>query len=131
MSKSFKGKVAVITGAASGIGRGLATELAAAGARLALTDVDTNGLEETRRLCGDAECRTYKVDVSSREQTFDLADAVKNDFGAAHYVFNNAGVALGASINNSTIEEFEWITNINLWGVVYDTKAFLPMLLEQ
>ena len=72
MYKHFKGKVAVITGAASGIGRGLATELAAAGARLALTDVNVAGLAETRRLCGDAECRTYEIDVASREQMFEF-----------------------------------------------------------
>ncbi len=131
MSKNFEGKVAVITGAGSGIGRALATELAQAGARLALTDVDTEGLEATRRLCGEAECRTYTVDVASHDQMFALAECVQSDFGTAHYIFNNAGVYIGASINNSTIEEFEWVTNINQWGVIYGTKSFLPMLLDQ
>jgi butyryl-CoA dehydrogenase len=131
MSKNFEGKVAVITGAGSGIGRALATELAQAGARLALTDVDTEGLEATRRLCGEAECRTYTVDVASRDQMFELAERVQSDFGTAHYIFNNAGVYIGASVNNSTIEEFEWVTNINQWGVIYGTKSFLPMLLDQ
>lgn len=132
MSKEvFHNKVAVITGAASGIGRGLATELAARGARLALADVDVNGLEETQRLCGEEQCQTYRVDVSQKSEVYGLADAVKNDFGEVHYLFNNAGVALAASIENSTLEEFEWITNINLWGVVYGTKAFLPIFTSQ
>ena len=127
----FSGVVAVITGAASGIGRALAVELAAKGARLALADVDVNGLEETRRLCGEDHCQTYRVDVSHKSDVYGLADAVRNDFGEVHYLFNNAGVALSASIENSTLEEFEWITNINLWGVVYGTKAFLPLFTQQ
>jgi NAD(P)-dependent dehydrogenase (short-subunit alcohol dehydrogenase family) len=127
----YQGKVAVITGAGSGIGRELAILLAARGARLALSDVDMAGLEETRKLCGNAETRTYRVDVSSREQVFAHAEDVKRDFGTAHFLFNNAGVTLFATIAEATIEEIEWQVAINLWGVIYGTKAFLPMMMAQ
>jgi len=128
----FKNKVAVITGAASGIGRSLACQLAAKGARLAISDVNAVGLAETRRLVGTgAMVKTYPLDVSSREAFYAHAEEVKKDFGTAHYVFNNAGVADGKSINDSSIEDFEWLLGINLWGVIYGTKAFLPQMLEQ
>lgn len=133
--QAFSGKVAVITGAGSGIGRGLATVLAAAGSRLAISDVNQEGLEETANLIRnshpDVELRTYILDVSSREAVFAHADQVKADFGTAHYVFNNAGVTLVATIANMKIEELEWLLGINLWGVIYGTKAFLPIFLEQ
>lgn len=127
----FQGKVAVITGAGSGIGRELARLLAERGARLALSDVNTAGLAETAKLCGSAEVKSYKLDVSSREQVFAHADDVKRDFGTAHFLFNNAGVTLCATIAEATIEEIEWQVAINLWGVIYGTKAFLPMMLAQ
>jgi NAD(P)-dependent dehydrogenase (short-subunit alcohol dehydrogenase family) len=127
----YQGKVAVVTGAGAGIGRALALKLAARGARLALSDVDVAGLDETQKLCNGAEVRRYRVDVSSRDQVFAHADDVKRDFGTAHYVFNNAGVSLAASFDHSTIEEIEWLLGINLWGVIYGTKAFLPLFLAQ
>jgi NAD(P)-dependent dehydrogenase (short-subunit alcohol dehydrogenase family) len=127
----YKGKVAVITGAGSGIGRELARLLASRGARLALSDIDDAGLAVTRQACGGAEVRIYRLDVSKREQVFDHADEVKRDLGAADFVFNNAGVTLIATVEHSTIEEIEWLLGINLWGVVYGTKAFLPMMLER
>jgi NAD(P)-dependent dehydrogenase (short-subunit alcohol dehydrogenase family) len=127
----YQGKVAVITGAGSGIGRALAVQLAGHGARLALSDVNPAGLAETEKLCGSAEVRSYKLDVSSREQVFAHAGEVKRDFGAAHFLFNNAGVTLIATIAEATIEEIEWQVGVNLWGVIYGTKAFLPMMLAQ
>jgi NAD(P)-dependent dehydrogenase (short-subunit alcohol dehydrogenase family) len=127
----YQGKVAGVTGAGAGSGRALAQRLAESGARLALSDVDAAGLDETQKLCGGAEVRRYRVDVSSRDQVFAHADDVKRDFGTAHYVFNNAGVSLAASFDHSTIEEIEWLLGINLWGVIYGTKAFLPMFLAQ
>lgn len=128
----FREKVAVITGAASGIGRSLACELAGKGARLAISDVNIEGLAATRRSIGDgAIVKTYQLDVSSREAFYTHAQEVKKDFGRIHYVFNNAGVADGKLINDTSIEDFEWLLGINLWGVIYGTKAFLPMMLEQ
>jgi NAD(P)-dependent dehydrogenase (short-subunit alcohol dehydrogenase family) len=127
----YTGKVSVITGAGSGIGRELARLLAARGARLALSDIDDAGLAATRQVCGNADVGTYRIDVSKREQVFAHADDVMRDFGAADFLFNNAGVTLIATFEHSTIEEIEWLLSINLWGVIYGTKAFLPMMLER
>jgi NAD(P)-dependent dehydrogenase (short-subunit alcohol dehydrogenase family) len=129
---AYEGKVAVITGAGSGIGRELARLLAGHGARLALSDVSESGLAETVRVCGGkAEVRAYPLDVSKRAAVFAHADDVKRDFGTAHFLFNNAGVSLAATFEHATIEEMEWLLGINLWGVIYGTKAFLPLMLAQ
>ena len=130
MKVVFSGRVAVVTGAASGIGRGLATELAARGARLALSDVNAAGLAETAALCA-AEVRTYRVDVARREDVFDHAAAVLRDFGSVDFLFNNAGVALKATFEHATLEEIDWQLSINLQGVIYCTKAFLPAMLAR
>ncbi|MFO1398700.1 MAG: SDR family oxidoreductase [Burkholderiales bacterium] len=128
----FEGKVAVITGAGSGIGRELARLLAQRGASLALSDVDKKGLAQTRNACkGAAEVRTYLLDVSKRERVFAHAEDVQRDFGGAHFLFNNAGVSLAATFEHMTVEELEWLLGINMWGVIYGTKAFLPMMLAQ
>lgn len=130
--KSFSGKIVVITGAGSGIGRALAQQLATKGARLALSDVNTSGLEETlRSLPGQAEARGYALDVSNRRAVFAHADEVKRDFGTAHCVINNAGATMIGTIEHMTVDEIEWQLGINLWGVIYGTKAFLPMMLAQ
>jgi len=129
---AYEGKVAVITGAGSGIGRELARLLAGHGARLALSDVSEPGLAETVKVCGGkAEVRAYPLDVSKRAAVFAHADDVKRDFGTAHFLFNNAGVSLAATFEHATIEEMEWLLGINLWGVIYGTKAFLPLMLAQ
>jgi NAD(P)-dependent dehydrogenase (short-subunit alcohol dehydrogenase family) len=128
----YKGRVAVITGAGSGIGRELAKQLGARGARLALSDIHEEGLAETRRaICDGAEVRTYPLDVSRRVDVFAHAETVRRQFGVPHYVFNNAGATLVATIEHATIEEFEWVLGSNLWGVIYGTKAFLPMMVAQ
>ncbi|MED5239404.1 MAG: SDR family NAD(P)-dependent oxidoreductase [Pseudomonadota bacterium] len=128
--KNFKDKVAVITGAGSGIGRALAEELAAAGAKLALSDINEAGLKKTAADLGLAEDRlmTRVLDVADRQAFYDFADDVVNHFGYANMIFNNAGVALGATVEDMKYEDFEWLMNINFWGVVYGTKAFLPYL---
>lgn len=128
----YKGKTAVITGAGSGIGRELARLLAERGANLALSDVNDAGLAETKKACkGAAKVRVYRLDVSKRDQVFAHAAKVQKDFGGAHFLFNNAGVSLAATFENMTIEELEWLLGINLWGVIYGTKAFLPIMLAQ
>ncbi|ASK33142.1 acetoin dehydrogenase (plasmid) [Alcanivorax sp. N3-2A] len=128
--KNFNDKVAVITGAGSGIGRALAQQLAAQGARLALSDINETGLNETASLLGLDEDRliTRVFDVASRDAVYQFAEQVAQHFGAVHLVFNNAGVALGASVEDMSYEDFEWLMGINFWGVVYGTKAFLPHL---
>ncbi len=132
MKNPFAGKVFVITGAGSGIGRALARQLAGRGARLALSDVDSAGLAETlRALPAECEPRGYALDVANRAAVFAHADDVKRDFGGAHYVINNAGATMVGTIAHLGIDEIEWQLGVNLWGVIYGTKAFLPQMLAQ
>ena len=128
----FAGKVIVITGAGSGIGRSLAQQLAGKGARLALSDIDSTSLQETMSsLDSNAIARNYQLDVSSREAVFKHADDVTRDFGNVHFVINNAGATVVGTIAHLRIEEIEWQLGVNLWGVIYGTKAFLPRFLAQ
>jgi NAD(P)-dependent dehydrogenase (short-subunit alcohol dehydrogenase family) len=128
----FSGKVAVVTGAGSGIGRALAQQLAEAGARLALSDINEAGLSETcASLPSQCEHRSYLVDVSSKEAVFNHAAEVERDFGVAHFVFNNAGATVVGTVEHLDIDEIEWQLGINLWGVIYGCKAFLPLMRRQ
>lgn len=129
----IRGKVAVITGAASGIGRATAIALAAEGAKVAAADVDRKGLAETARLIEaiNGTVSTYLLDVSSREAVYDFAQEIEARFGGADIVINNAGVAQVASVAELTYEDFEWVMNIDFWGMVYGTKAFLPQLTKK
>ncbi len=128
----FEGKVAVVTGAGSGIGRALACQLATKGARVAASDIDRASLDETLAMLpvGTA-ARGYVLDVAKREAVFAHAEDVRRDLGTAHFVFNNAGATVVGTIDHLSIEEIEWQLSINLWGVIYGTKAFLPMMLAQ
>ncbi|MDQ1242880.1 MAG: hypothetical protein QG550_2132 [Pseudomonadota bacterium] len=128
----FKDKVVVITGAGSGIGRALAQRLAGKGARLALSDINAKGLDATlKSLPAVTEARAYALDVSNRQAVFAHAEVVQRDFGTAHCVVNNAGATMIGTIEHMTVDEIEWQLGINLWGVIYGTKAFLPMMLAQ
>ena len=128
--KNFDGKVAAITGAASGIGRALAIDLAGRGAHLALSDIDEVGLAETVAHCEGKQVKvtSQRLDVADREAVYSWADHVVTGHGRVNLIFNNAGVALGATIDQVSYEDFEWLMGINFWGVVYGTKAFLPHL---
>jgi NAD(P)-dependent dehydrogenase (short-subunit alcohol dehydrogenase family) len=128
--KSFTNKVAAITGAGSGMGRELAHELARAGAHLAVSDINRDTVEETAGRARELGVRATatKLDVSDRAAVHAWADSVAKEFGRVNLVFNNAGVALGSTLEAVTYEDFEWIMGINFWGVVYGTKAFLPHL---
>ncbi len=127
---ALRDKVAVVTGAGSGIGRALAQLLAQKGCRLALADIDEASLKQTANELS-AEVMTQKLDVADRAAVYALAESVKQHFGTAHVVINNAGVAVSQTVNDMSWEDFEWLMGINFWGVAYGTKAFLPMLLAQ
>ena len=128
--KSVRGKVAAITGAGSGIGRATAVRLAREGCHVALSDVNEPTLAQTAEACRALGVRvhTTRVDVARREEVHAWADTVARELGAVHLIINNAGVALGATLEDTRYEDFEWLMNINFWGVVYGTKAFLPHL---
>src|SRR5260370_11094763 len=128
--KNFRGRVAAVTGAASGIGRALAGELAARGAHLALADIDDDGLAETVMLCqgSGTKITSQGLDVADRGAVYAWADQVVADQGRVNLIVNNAGVGLAASVEAMSYEDFEWLMSINFWGVVYGTKAFLPHL---
>jgi len=130
--KNLKGKTAVVTGAASGIGRALALGLLQEGARVAAADRDEAGLAETMEMAGQKaeEMKVYPLDVSDRRAFEDFAGQVKKDFNGADIIINNAGVNLDGNFLHSPLEDMEWIFSINFWGVVYGTRAFLPFLLE-
>ncbi|MGX5656902.1 SDR family NAD(P)-dependent oxidoreductase [Geodermatophilus nigrescens] len=128
---SVRGKVAVVTGAGSGIGRQLAFELAKRGARLALSDVDELGLGQTadRAKALGAEVHTARVDVSDRDAVVAYADAVAAHFGVVHQVYNNAGISGGGrSVLDTDWETYDRTLGVNLFGVIHGTKAFLPHL---
>lgn len=130
---TFQGRVSVITGAASGIGRALALELAERGSDLALCDIDEEGLAETVSMveARGRRATSARVDVADREAFEAFRDQVLADHGRADAIVNNAGVSVTESVLDLTYEDFEWIVGINFWGVVYGTKSFLPHLLER
>jgi NAD(P)-dependent dehydrogenase (short-subunit alcohol dehydrogenase family) len=124
------GKVAAVTGAGSGIGRALALGLARRSARLALSDVDEAGLEETAaaaRALG-VEVLTERLDVADRDAVVAHAEAVAGHFGVVHQIYNNAGIAFSRLVLESDWEDYERVLGVNLWGVIHGTKAFLPHL---
>ena len=130
--KELANKIAAITGAASGIGRMLAVNLADEGCNLAIADIDGEGLKETASLIrGGVNVSTHIVDVSKREQVQQFADGAAAHHGGVDIIINNAGVALGDFLETVPIEDFEWLMGINFWGVVYGTMAFLPYLRKQ
>lgn len=128
--KDFKNKVAAITGAGSGIGQQLAILLAQAGCHLALSDKNASGLMQTVELLqgSGVHITTQVLDVSDRLAMQAWAEATVEKHGTVHLIFNNAGVALGSTVEGASYEELEWIVGVNFWGVVYGTKAFLPYI---
>lgn len=131
--KSFSQKIALITGAASGIGRALAIALAKEGCHLALSDIHEEGLAETKSLLNtEVRCTTHILDVADKEGVYALASDVMQAHGAVDIVINNAGVAIvNGEIRELSYQDFEWVMNINFWGMVYGTNAFLPHLMAR
>jgi NAD(P)-dependent dehydrogenase (short-subunit alcohol dehydrogenase family) len=128
----FEGRVAVITGAASGLGREFANTAAALGMKLVLADVDAEGLERaTSELqAGGSEVLAMVVDVSKREHVEELADAAMIRFHGVHLLFNNAGVAAGGLVWENSEADWEWVLGVNLWGVIHGVRVFTPIMLE-
>lgn len=127
--KILKDKTAAVTGAASGIGRMLAVNLAKEGCNLALADINAPGLQETvKHLGNQVKVTSHIVDVSRREQVFQYADDAVRQHGGVDLIINNAGVVLSDFLETVPLEDFEWLMGINFWGVVYGTMAFLPYL---
>jgi NAD(P)-dependent dehydrogenase (short-subunit alcohol dehydrogenase family) len=130
--KDFGGRVAVITGAGSGIGRALALTAAAKGMRLALLDVDMNGLEETRGLlAGGSAPLIRRCDVSKAEDVQAAADAIFAEMGNVHLLFNNAGVAVGGYSWLTTVDDWQWSLGVNLMGVANGIRSFVPRMIEK
>ncbi|GAB2638968.1 SDR family oxidoreductase [Gordonia jinhuaensis] len=125
---SFSGKVAVVTGAGSGMGRDLAIQLVGKGAKVAISDMNPAGLAETERLVKAAggEVHSALLNVAEREAVLDYAEQVVDHFGVVNIVFNNAGIAYHGEIERTEFKDFERVMDVDFWGVVNGTKAFLP-----
>lgn len=126
--KNLKGRVAVVTGAGSGIGRATSILLAEEGCHLVLADINERGLIETLKQIGKTECKitTHVLDVSDMNAMTAFCGDVMEKHGAVHLLINNAGVATTDLVEDGSLEDFEWIVGINFWGVVYGCKLFLP-----
>ena len=130
--EGFDGKVCVVTGAGSGIGQALAIALGRSGAKLAISDVDTDGLAVTaeRLEAMGVEVKSDRLNVTEREAFLLYADEVKAHFGKVNQIYNNAGIAHTGDIEICEFKEIERVVDVDFWGVVNGTKAFLPHLIE-
>ena len=129
--EGFAGKVAAVTGAGSGIGQALALELARSGASVAISDVDTDGLaqtEEQLKAIG-VPVRSDRLDVTEREAFQIYADQINEHFGKVNQIYNNAGIAFTGDVEITEFKDIERVMDVDFWGVVNGTKAFLPHLI--
>ncbi len=131
--KEFRGRVAVVTGAASGIGQALAASFAGEGMRVVLADIEPGALAAAERELKRAGCETLAVetDVSRAEQVEALARRTLDAFGAVHIVCNNAGVFAGGLCWEAPLADYDWVLGVNMWGVIHGIRSFLPILLAQ
>jgi NAD(P)-dependent dehydrogenase (short-subunit alcohol dehydrogenase family) len=131
--KEFKDKVAVITGAAAGIGRGIAERCAAEGMKVVLAGINeaTLSMVEQNLLSEGATVLSVRIDVSRREEVETLAEETLRSFGAVDLLVNNVGVGAGPSIWECTWADWEWVMGVNLWSVIYGLKIFVPIMLSQ
>jgi len=131
MSVNLDGKLALVTGAGSGIGKATAIALAKEGARAVVVDVDERRLDATRSELGDGCAMAKRVDVSKKDEMRALADDVHTAHGALDVLVNNAGVGHSGGVLDSTLEDWEWTIGVNLWGVVYGCHFFVPRMVER
>lgn len=129
--RELNGKTAVITGAASGLGRELAVRCAEESMRLVLADVDEDGLRETVERLGGADAECVTCDVSKAGDVEHLAELADERFGGAHLLFNNAGVAVAGPTWTTTLDEWKWMLDVNLMGVVHGIRSFVPRMLAR
>ena len=127
------GKTAVITGGASGIGRAMARTFGREGMKIALADVEAGALEEARKALAaeGVDVRAFVCDVAQPDAVQKLAEDARDAFGSLHVVCNNAGVFLGGTTWGTSLADYEWILNVNVWGVIHGIRTFVPILLEQ
>jgi NAD(P)-dependent dehydrogenase (short-subunit alcohol dehydrogenase family) len=131
--KDLAGKVAVVTGAASGIGAGIARSLAAEGMHVVVSDIEEAGAEALCAELSDSGVRSLAVrtDVADRKSVEELAEATFGEFGGAHVVCNNAGVCVGGRAHESSDEDWSWVFEVNVQGVIHGCQAFIPRLIDQ
>jgi short-subunit dehydrogenase len=131
--KHLADRVAVVTGAGSGIGRAICLELARRGVNIAAVDIDEAHLAEVRQRVEslNRKCTIHVLDVSNRGQMQSLPEEVLEQHDAVHILVNNAGVSVNLTFEQQEVEDLEWITGINYWGVIYGCKFFLPYLQQQ
>ena len=132
MISHFAGKTAVLTGAGSGFGLECARIAAERGMRLVLLDVQQDALDSAVAELSSktSHCMARRVDVSNAAQMQQVADDVLKEFGAPHFVFNNAGVAAGGLVWENSLDDWNWVLGVNLWGVVHGVRLFTPMMLD-
>jgi NAD(P)-dependent dehydrogenase (short-subunit alcohol dehydrogenase family) len=131
--KDFKDKVAVVTGAASGIGRALAERCAQEGMKVVLAGINAENLKKTEQVlrAEGAIVLSVSTDVAKLVDIEVLAQKTLSAFGAVHLLFNNAGVSAGSTIWESSLADWQWVMGVNLWGVIYGLRIFVPIMLAQ
>ena len=129
--RELNGRVAVITGAASGFGREFARIGAREGMKLVLADVDRDGLAALADELAGSGCITVPTDVSKAEDVAQLARRTIDDFGAVHLLFNNAGVGAGGLVWENSLADWQWVLGVNVWGVIHGIKEFVPLMIAQ
>jgi len=131
MKTELTGKLALVTGSGSGIGKATALLLAKHGARVVVTDIDEERVTETKRELGDRCVFDRAVDVSKRDAMRSLADDVHRKLGALDVLVNNAGVGHSGGILDSSLEDWDWVVGVNLWGVIHGCHFFVPKMVER